>query len=58
MCLIICVVGSPILWAAIIPTISPGATIEDLYTRMIVSIRICKAFLLKRLIESRYLGER
>ena len=34
---VICVVGSPILCAAIIPTISPGDTIDFLYVIKIVS---------------------
>ena len=34
-----CVVGSPIYWAAIMPTISPGLTIACLYMRIIVSRR-------------------
>ena len=41
---VICVVGSPILWPAITPTISPGWTIDCLYFRIIVSNSKISAF--------------
>ena len=53
-----CVVGSPMLWALIMPTISPGAMSEFLYFSTIISSSTVNAFLLKRFTMSKSFGDR